>query len=76
MSGKYANYEQCLSIAGLTHLDEETNEFSAYRFHDEDPVFFQNGFRLTNRVGEEVGGKVVGNPPRTRYTTYVRLYQW
>ncbi|MDR1584357.1 MAG: DUF2961 domain-containing protein [Prevotellaceae bacterium] len=64
------------SLAGLTHLDAETGEFSAYRFHDDDPLFFQNGFRLTNRVGETVGGNVVGEPPRTRYTTYVWLYQW
>ena len=63
-------------IAGLTHLDNKENEFSAYRFHDEDPIFFQNGFRLTNRVGEKIGDKVFHDPPRTRYTTYVWLYQW
>ncbi|MDR1593509.1 MAG: DUF2961 domain-containing protein [Prevotellaceae bacterium] len=63
-------------VAGLTHLDTETNEFSAYRFHDEDPVFFQNGLRLTNRIGEKIGEKVFHDPPRTRYTTYVWLYQW
>ncbi|MDR2286001.1 MAG: DUF2961 domain-containing protein [Prevotellaceae bacterium] len=65
------------NVAGLTHLDTEENEFSAYRFHDEDPVFFQNGLRLTNRVGEiHVDGHVVHDPPKTRYTTYVWLYQW
>lgn len=69
--GRYYN-----NIAGLTHLDTETNEFSAYRFHDEDPVFFQNGLRLTNRIGEKIGEKVFHNPPKTRYTTYVWLYQW
>jgi hypothetical protein len=69
--GRYYN-----NIAGLTHLDTKTNEFSAYRFHDEDPVFFQNGFRLTNRAGEKIGEKVFHDPPKTRYTTYVWLYQW
>jgi len=69
--GKYHN-----PIAGLTHLDTEKNEFSAYRFHEDDPVFFNNGLRLTNRIGEMVGNRVVGNPPRTTYTTYVWLYQW
>ena len=63
-------------LAGLTHLDEEKSEFSAYRFHEEDPVFFQNGLRLTNRCGEEIGGKVYGDPLKTRYTTYVWVYEW
>jgi hypothetical protein len=69
--GRYAN-----NIAGLTHLDMEKNEFSAYRFHDQDPIFFQNGFRLTNKVGEAIDGHVFHDPPQTRYTTYVWLYQW
>jgi hypothetical protein len=69
--GKYYN-----DIAGLTHLDEDAAEFSAYRFHDEDPLFFQNGLRLTNRVGDKVGNRVIGDPPRTRYTIYVWIYQW
>jgi hypothetical protein len=64
------------NIAGLTHLDTEKNEFSAYRFHDDDPIFFRNGFRLTNRVGEKIEGHVFHDPPKTRYTTYVWLYQW
>jgi hypothetical protein len=69
--GKYYS-----DIAGLTHFDKNTAEFSAFRFHDEDPVFFQTGFRLTNRVGEEVDNHIIFEPPRTRYTTYVWLYQW
>jgi hypothetical protein len=69
--GRYYN-----NVAGLTHLNDKTNEFSAYRFHDADPIFFQNGFRLTNRVGEAMDGKVFHNPTKTRYTTYVWLYQW
>jgi hypothetical protein len=74
--GRYAT-----NVAGLTHLDLKNSEFSAYRFHDEDPLFFQDGFRLTCRAGETEHGllnmeKIVGNPPRTRYTAYVWLYQW
>jgi hypothetical protein len=63
-------------VAGLTHLDNDAFEFSAYRFHDEDPVFFENGLRLTNRVGDEIRGQVVFEPAKTRYSTYVWLYQW
>lgn len=69
--GKYYS-----DIAGLTHFDEKANEFSAYRFHDQDPIFFQKGLRLTGRVGEKIGEKIFHDPPKTRYTTYVWLYQW
>ncbi len=67
-------------IAGLTHIDAEKGEFSAYRFHDQDPVFFRNGLRLTCRNGETQHGTIDGpphsKPPTARYTTYVWLYQW
>lgn len=63
-------------IAGLTHLDKQENSFSAYRFHEDDPVFFQNGLRLTCRCGETLNGETLPDPPETEYTTYVWLYQW
>jgi hypothetical protein len=64
-------------VAGLTHFNSQENEFSAYRFHEDDPVFFQNGLRLTCRCGEKIGDKVFHEPPTTaNYTTYVWLYQW
>ncbi len=63
-------------IAGLTHLDKQDNSFSAYRFHEDDPVFFQNGLRLTCRCGETLNGETLHDPPPTEYTTYVWLYQW
>lgn len=63
-------------IAGLTHFDADKLEFSAYRFHDDDPIFFQNGLKLTCRNGEKVDNKVIGDPQVTEYTTYVWLYQW
>jgi hypothetical protein len=69
--GRYAN-----DLAGLTHLDSKTSTFSAYRFHDNDPVCFQDGLRLTCRCGEEVGGKKLHDPPETEYTTYTWIYQW
>lgn len=73
--GRYAN-----DLAGLTHLDAKSRTFSAYRIHDDDPVFFHSGLRLTCRCGEtEHGtkeGKVAGDPPETEYTTYTWVYQW
>ncbi len=69
--GLYAN-----ALAGLTHLDTEKGAFSAYRFHDDDPVFFRDGFRLTCRCGEELGGAMLHDPPETLFTTYTWVYQW
>ncbi|MGO9107742.1 MAG: DUF2961 domain-containing protein [Thermoguttaceae bacterium] len=69
--GRYAN-----ALAGLTHIDQAKRTFSAYRFHDDDPVFFHKGFRLTCRCGEEIDGQVIGDPPKTEYSTYTWLYQW
>lgn len=63
-------------IAGLTHLDKKDNSFSAYRFHEDDPLFFQDGLRLTCRCGETLEGETLHDPPETEYTTYVWLYQW
>jgi len=66
--------------AGLTHLDRTKASFSAYRFHDQDPIFFTNGLRLTCRCGETAHGTADGkaslNPQPTTYTTYVWYYQW
>ena len=63
-------------VAGLTHFNPGEHEFSAYRFHDDDPILFHDGFKLTARCGEKVNGRVIGNPPKAEYTTYVWLYQW
>lgn len=65
-------------LAGLTHLVPE-KEFSAYRFHERDLVFFDHGLRLTVRAGEEFNGRVFGpaaGPKDTDFTTYVWLYEW
>ena len=77
-------------LAGLTHLDKDDHSFSAYRFHEQDPVFFAHGLRLTVRCGEKVDGvlaespapdrlpdgHVFGKPRATTYTTYVWVYEW
>ena len=63
-------------VAGMTHLDEADHTFSAYRFHDDDPLFFRKGLRLTCRCGEAAGSHVYGDPKPTTYTTYTWVYEW
>lgn len=69
-------------VAGLTHFGKEDHSFSAYRFHEEDPIFFRQGLRLTLRCGEQIENQT-HNPrrqtwkaPPTTYTTYVWVYEW
>ncbi len=66
-------------VAGLTHFVPD-REFSGYRFHEADPIFFPpSGMRLTIRAGEKIDGHVFGPPPgpaETTYTTYVWVYEW
>jgi len=65
--------------AGLTHKSESDNSFSAFRFHDEDPLVFSDGIRLACRCGERRGEKTfgtTGNPKTTTYTTYSWTYEW
>ncbi len=64
------------AISGLTHMDPPDGSFSAYRFHDDDPLFFQKGLRLTCRCGETDNGHPIGDPPATEFTTYVWVYEW
>jgi len=68
-----------LPQAGLTHKNETTHSFSAYRYHDEDPVVFADGFRLTCRCGERRGEKTfgtTGHPQPAKYTTYAWIYEF
>lgn len=65
--------------AGLTHKTEEDYSFSAYRFHDLDPIVYSDGIRLACRCGEKRGDEVfgtTGNPQPTTFTTYVWTYEW
>jgi hypothetical protein len=63
-------------LAGVTHINSSDSTMSAYRFHEEDPVFFNQSFRLTLRCGEEIDGKIFHDPQPTTYTTYVWTYEW
>lgn len=65
-------------ISGLTYKAKVGDEhrFCAYRFHDTDPIFFNHGFRMTARCGEELRGMIFGNPQATTYTTYAWAYEW
>ncbi len=68
-----------LPEAGLTHKDESDSSFSAYRYHDRDPIVFSAGIRLSCRCGERRGDKTfgpTGNPRPTTYTTYTWTYEW
>lgn len=68
-----------LSEAGLTHKDESDFSFSAYRFHNEDPILFKDGIKLACRCGERRGQKTfgaTGHPQPTLYTTYAWTYEW
>jgi hypothetical protein len=68
-----------LPLAGLTHKEEAadgTCRFSAYRFHEDDPVIFQKALRLVWRNGEEKDGKAYESPQQSQVTSYVWLYEW
>ncbi len=68
-----------LPLGGLTHMDASDAgpcRFSAYRFHDEDPIIFQKGLRLAWRNGEEKDRKPYGSPQQSHMTSYVWLYEW
>ena len=64
--------------AGLTSINPTAgiNSFSAYRLFTHDPLFFQNGLRLTLRCGEQINGQTLYNPQPTAYATYTWVYQW
>jgi hypothetical protein len=67
-------------LAGLTHADPDKPgsafRFSAYRFHEDDPIPFQDGLRLTWRNGEQLEGHRFGDPKETTLTSYVWAYEW
>lgn len=68
-----------LPESGLTHLDASDASFSAYRYHDQDPIVFSNGIRISCRCGERRGNKTfgaTGDPKPTTYTTYTWTYRW
>lgn len=69
-----------LPQSGLTHKDEKDHSFSAYRFHNMDPILLSRGGRLVCRCGEKRGDKLFADPTNnlfpTTYTTYAWVYEW
>lgn len=84
-SGEYR-----LPVSGFTHLNATDGrvEFSAYRFHEMDPLFFEDGVRLEWRNGDmedppttrkcltRTGGNVIGNPSDSKINYYGWVYTW
>lgn len=77
-----------LPVAGFTHLETTGGiKWSAYRFHEMDPLIFNNGFKLVWRNGDtvdpsgikcmmETGGGIVGTPTASNVTSYAWVYTW
>jgi len=78
-----------LPVAGLTHIENSGGvlTFSAYRFHEMDPLTFTNGMTLLWRNGDivdnagikcliETGGRVVGSPTKSLVSSYAWVYTW
>jgi len=78
-----------LPVSGLTHISNEGGkaEVSAYRFHETDPIPFDNGILIHWRNGDMVdasgrkcfiqtGGAVVGSPGPSQVTSYAWVYTW
>ena len=76
-------------ISGLTHflVNSNTAEMSAYRIHQRDPIFFNNGGRFVWRNGDALddqnrkcltqsGGNTIGNPQPNTMHTYGFAYVW
>jgi hypothetical protein len=63
-------------LAGLTHFDPKQGSFSAYRFHEDNLMFFRSGLHLTTRVGETSDSRVWFEPQSTTYWTYTWIYEW
>ena len=75
-------------LAGETYWTVPANlQVSAYRFHDVDPLFFEDGLLLVLRNGEttdeegikcrlESGGKPFGSPSNTTFSSYAWYYTW
>lgn len=77
-------------VSGFTHLNTSDHRvtWSAYRFHEMDPLPFEDGFRLVWRNGDmddpvsghkcftESGGRIVGNPTVSDVVAYGWTYVW
>jgi len=76
-------------VSGFTHLDiqnETSVTWSAYRFHEMDPLPFANGYKMYWRNGDLVdavgqkcrikdnAGAIVGSPTSSSVTAYAWVY--
>jgi len=90
-SGWYFNAgEFHFPVSGYTHYKDNGGSltWSAYRFHEQDPLQFTDGFRLVWRNGDandpktglkcfiETGVNVVGSPTISNITSYAWVYTW
>jgi len=78
-----------LPTAGFNHLQDQNGHvrWSAYRFHEMDPLIFNDGYRFVWRIGDyddkagikcmmEFGGVPAGNPTASNVTSLVWVYTW
>lgn len=82
--------EFTLPVSGFTHLDGDSTQlsWSAYRFHEMDPLPFSDGFRFVWRNGDATDpatglkctiqhvGRTVGTPTKSMITSYAWVYTW
>jgi len=74
--------------AGLSHKDDTAGTLSAYKIHEDDPLFFsRGGFQFVWRNGDTQdpatghkctndNGPTAGNPQQSIVTTYCWVYEW
>jgi len=78
-----------LPVSGFTHLTQSPSSvtWSAYRFHEMDPLQFNDGFELVWRNGDSFdpagikcmmssGGGTAGNPTASTVIAYAWVYTW
>jgi hypothetical protein len=76
-------------VAGSTHksMDGNVSKWSGYRFHEQDPIVFQDGMRFQWRNGDvtdtatglkctQLKGELCGNPQVSNVKAYSWLYVW
>lgn len=73
--GPYTN-----PVAGLTDLDNGRRTFSAYRIHDADPLYFEEGLRLTWRNSDPYGACDLNAANRDAHaitaSSFALVYEW
>lgn len=86
----FAAGEFRLPVSGFTHFEQKNNTvtWSTYRFHIQDPLVFDGGFRFEWRNGDatdpatgqkcriQTGGNVIGTPTISNVETYAWVYTW